>query len=63
VRSVELDEAAVARSHQELRIDETRQQLYAQLAVQTPQTAGLRLRETEARHFEELSLDSPEQFF
>jgi hypothetical protein len=59
-RSVLADERTIPRLRQELCVDQCTKERVTDIAIQSPQTLCLRGSQTEARHFDELSLYSLE---
>jgi hypothetical protein len=55
-------ERAITGSEQKLRFDQGAEQSATRCRIEPPQAARLRFRESQSRHFEELSLDPPEHF-
>src|SRR5262245_35505837 len=55
--AVGLDERSVTRLRQEIRFHQRVEQLIAHVAIESPQTLGLRRRQAKTRHFSKLALD------
>jgi hypothetical protein len=55
-------ERAITGSEQKLRFDQGAEQSVTRCGIEPPQAARLRFRESQSRHFEELSLNPPEHF-
>jgi hypothetical protein len=57
------DERAVTSPEKKSRVDERAENRIAELGFESPQALRLRGRQPEARHLDELTLDSAERFF
>ena len=61
-RVLDTHERPIAGSEQKLRVDQSAEKCVTRGRVEPPKAARLRLRESQSRHFEEFTLDSPEHF-
>jgi hypothetical protein len=56
-------ERAITCFEQKLRVDQRTEQGVTRGRIEPPQATRLWFRESQTRHFEELTLDAPEHFF